>query len=201
MDLIWCPRFAPLALPLATALFTAHLPHLSAPTPTPIMAAALTAATTAAHTTALALLTDQLGHLRATTTLALLPDRPQHGVAVSRAMYHLQLTGAVGRTVLSRWRAMGLLTPPTARSPIHADGLVALMLTRALWPPRERIHVPEIPSTEPRWWCWRQDTPDAPILPCPVPLPPDVPPTARLWSPWAGAPWIDARIVVDDTAP
>src|SRR5947209_64980 len=42
---------------------------------------------------------------------------------------------------------------------------------------------------EPAWWCWRQDHPQTPIIPCPVPLPDDLPPSAVLWTQWAGAAW------------
>ena len=44
-------------------------------------------------------------------------------------------------------------------------------------------------DAEPAWWCFRQDTPESAIVPCPVPIGPDVPPTALLWTLWPGAYW------------
>ena len=177
------PQAAPLAAPLLTALIQAHLPRSSL----------------AQDATRRALLA-QLIPARTMVTHQLAALHHDGTVSVADAMRALALTGDTGRSVLSRWRGTGLLRPSTPRTRVWVDSVAGLLLTRTLWP-LERVHLPDIPPTEPAWWCWRQDTPDAPILPCPVPLPAEVPPTARLWSPWAGAPWIDARIAVDDTSP
>ena len=184
MKLAALPQAAPLAAPLLAALIQAHLPRSSL----------------AQDATRHALLA-QLIPARATVTHQLATLHHHGALTIPDAMQILALDGGVGRTLLSRWRATGLLRPSAPRTALRVDSVGGLLLTRMLWPLPHRIHLPDIPPTEPAWWCWRQDASDAPILPCPVPLPADVPPTARLWSPWAGAPWIDARIVHDDTAP
>ncbi|MHB8596759.1 MAG: hypothetical protein ACYDER_08110 [Ktedonobacteraceae bacterium] len=69
------------------------------------------------------------------------------------------------------------------------DNAAALLVARMV-DPRERNWLPPtMTEEEPAWWCWRQDQPDAPVVACPVPLPPDLPATALLWTPWLGASW------------
>lgn len=57
-----------------------------------------------------------------------------------------------------------------------------------------------LPSTmdaqEPHWWCWRQDSPDAPVIRCPYPLPDNLPASTLLWTPWSGAAWEPAWVSV-----
>ncbi len=183
MNIIFAPPVAPLPVPLLTAIVLAHVPH-----------------SRLAQDSFVPALTAQLGRFRTTLTTRVAGRHDAGLLPIRATMDVLDLHGTGGRTMLGRWRAAGLLRPSTPRTALTVDSVISLALTRALWP-LERVHLPDIPPTEPAWWCWRQDAPDAPILPCPVPLPADVPPTARLWSPWAGAPWIDARIAYDDTAP
>nr|WP_242527382.1 hypothetical protein [Ktedonosporobacter rubrisoli] len=49
---------------------------------------------------------------------------------------------------------------------------------------------------EPDWWCWRQSGPDDKWIPCPIPLPTDLPPETVLWTPWAGASWEASWLLV-----
>jgi hypothetical protein len=84
----------------------------------------------------------------------------------------------------------------------HPDpqSAAALLVARLLLPQMKASWLPsEMAPDEPLWWCWRQDTPDSPILPCPFPIPADVPEAARLWTPWRGVEWLqqDGRIVWD----
>lgn len=91
---------------------------------------------------------------------------------------------------LSRWREQGLLTYQSHNRPDY-DSVAALFTLRMLtdgkkikgWTPSS------IEKYEPQWWCWRQDTPTSPVLPCPVPLPEAIPPHALLWTTWQGAAW------------
>ncbi len=96
----------------------------------------------------------------------------------------------VSHETMSRWRDQGLLSYDGHNRPNY-DSAAALMILRILdqkrikgWTPTQKIT-----EQEPRWWCWRQDSPTSPILPTPVPLPEDIPPTALLWTTWAGAAW------------
>jgi hypothetical protein len=89
---------------------------------------------------------------------------------------------------ISRWREQKLLRYDGWNQPA-ADSVASLLIARLI-DPRERGWLPhEMKEEEPRWWCWRQDAPGAPAVPCPVPLPEDLPPATLLWTPWAGAAW------------
>lgn len=97
---------------------------------------------------------------------------------------------------LSRWRETGLVVYQHKNIPDYDNG-AALIMLRRLIQGRERGWLPLPPKyahkhffeQEPLWWCWRQDTPSSPVLPCPVPLPADIPASALLWTDWLGAAW------------
>lgn len=96
---------------------------------------------------------------------------------------------------ISRWREHGLLRNLDWNRPA-ADSVGALLIARLI-DSRERGWLPpEISSEEPFWWCWRQDALDATPVPCPIPLPADLPPSSLLWTPWAGAAWDPAWLNV-----
>lgn len=101
-----------------------------------------------------------------------------------------EMNHAVSAQTLSRWRDHSLLR---YRQYNHAEAssVAAILITALLLSGRsQRIFLPsEGDSREPLWWCFRQDAPDAPVVPCPVPLPADLPPSALLWTPWEGAAW------------
>jgi hypothetical protein len=89
---------------------------------------------------------------------------------------------------ISRWRESNLLRYDGRNLPA-ADSVAALIIARMI-DPRERGWLPhEIKDEEPLWWCWRQDAPGVPAIPCPIPLPADLPPASLLWTPWPGAGW------------
>lgn len=89
---------------------------------------------------------------------------------------------------MSRWREQGVLRYQQKNQP-DADNAAALLTARMI-DPRERGWLPSmIAAEEPLWWCWRQDSPAHPIVPCPVPLPEDLPAAALLWTRWRGAAW------------
>jgi len=96
---------------------------------------------------------------------------------------------AVSAQTLSRWREHGLLRY-RQNNKADASSVAAILIAALLHAPVQRAFLPaEGDQQEPLWWCWRQDAPDAPVVACPVPLPPDLPPTALLWTPWNGAAW------------
>jgi hypothetical protein len=73
------------------------------------------------------------------------------------------------------------------------ENAAALLVTRMV-DRRERNWLPTtMAEEEPAWWCYRQDSPLAPITACPVPLPSDLPATTLLWTPWRGAGWLRNR--------
>jgi hypothetical protein len=91
-------------------------------------------------------------------------------------------------STLNLWHERGIFTYQERGQP-DPDGAAAMLIAR-MTDPRERNWLPVIITRqEPRWWCWRQDSPTAPILACPIPLPDDVPAAALLWTPWPGASW------------
>lgn len=96
----------------------------------------------------------------------------------------------VSHETMSRWRDQGLLSYEGHNRPSY-DSTAALMILRLLdqrrvkgWTPTQKMA-----GKDPRWWCWRQDSPSSPILPTPVPLTEDIASTALLWTTWAGAAW------------
>lgn len=94
----------------------------------------------------------------------------------------------VQSSTLNLWHERGLFTYLERGQP-EQDSAAAMLIARMV-DPRERNWLPVIiTKQEPRWWCWRQDHPDAPIVACPVPLPDDLPASALLWTPWPGASW------------
>lgn len=96
----------------------------------------------------------------------------------------------VGTANLSLWYERGLLRYERHGRP-EVDNAAALLIARMV-DPRERNWLPStIEAGEPHWWCWRQDTPQSAAVPCPVPLPDDLTSTALLWTPWAGAAWLN----------
>jgi hypothetical protein len=95
---------------------------------------------------------------------------------------------AVTPPTISRWRDHGLLRYDEWNRP-NADSVASLFIV-SLIDSRERRRMPStMPKSEPFWWCWRQDSPHSPTVPCPIPLPDDLPPSSLLWTPWAGAAW------------
>jgi len=94
----------------------------------------------------------------------------------------------VQSSTLNLWHERGLFSY-TERGYPEPDSAAAMLIARMV-DRRERNWLPTIMTQrEPRWWCWRQDRPDAPVVACPIPLPDDLPPSALLWTPWLGACW------------
>jgi hypothetical protein len=89
---------------------------------------------------------------------------------------------------LSLWRERHLLRYRERGHP-DLDNAAALLLARMV-DERMRNWLPTtIAEDEPDWWCWRQDRPEMPPVPCPVPLPGHLPSSTLLWTPWTGATW------------
>ena len=59
-----------------------------------------------------------------------------------------------------------------------------------------------VEADEPGWWCYSQSAPlhgsAAPIVPCPVPLPANLPAATLLWTPWIGASWDPSWLQIGD---
>jgi hypothetical protein len=91
-------------------------------------------------------------------------------------------------TSLSRWRDAGLLRYDKKDRP-DTDSVASLLIAAQLHKQRRGFLPSTLVEGEPAWWCWRQDRPSAPVVPCPVPLPDDLPPSALLWTQWTGAAW------------
>ncbi len=101
---------------------------------------------------------------------------------------HMPGQQPVPSQTLSLWRERKLLRYQEWGRP-DAESAAALLLARMV-DERIRNWLPTtIGEDEPHWWCWRQDTPELLPVPCPIPFPADLPPTALLWTPWGGATW------------
>ena len=71
---------------------------------------------------------------------------------------------------------------------LEPQSVAEVLLARMLHT-QERGWLPATKSQITWWWCWSQDAPDAPILPCPYPLPANLASHTLLWTPWLGATW------------
>jgi len=77
-------------------------------------------------------------------------------------------------STFSNWHQRGLL-----RYEQHGlsdrDSAAALFITRLIDLGERKWLPAKMDMEEPLWWCWRQDSPTHPAIPCPVPLPPSLP--------------------------
>jgi len=94
---------------------------------------------------------------------------------------------AVTPTTLSRWRDGHLLRSDKKDRP-DSNSAAAVLIAAQLHKQHRGFLPKRLAKGEPAWWCWRQDSPSDPVIPCPVPLP-DLPPSALLWTQWTGAAW------------
>jgi hypothetical protein len=113
-------------------------------------------------------------------------------VSVLSTEWLLEALAETGHTVtpttLSRWRDAGLLRYDKKDHP-DTDSVASLLIAAQLHKQRRGLLPSSLQDGEPGWWCWRQDHPLAPAIPCPVPLPDDLPSSAVLWTQWVGAAW------------
>ena len=91
-------------------------------------------------------------------------------------------------TTLTRWRDAGLLLYESKDRP-DTNSVASLLIAASLHKQRRGFLPSSLRAGEPAWWCWRQDGPSAPVVPCPVPLPDDLPGSTLLWTQWTGAAW------------
>lgn len=84
---------------------------------------------------------------------------------------------------LSRWRNKGLLHYDQKDRP-NIDNVAALLTLRLLDTQGKKYwHPSKIEDEEALWYCFRQDTPTSPIIPCPArPLPTNIPKNALLYT-------------------
>lgn len=97
----------------------------------------------------------------------------------------------ISSETISRWRSTGLLRYHKDDYP-EPDRAIAMLILRSLTVEKLHAWTPKTPVQgsfweEALWTCWRQDTPTSPVLPCPVPLPADLPAHALLWTSYQGA--------------
>jgi hypothetical protein len=103
----------------------------------------------------------------------------------------------VVRGNLTLWTERGLYRSSEHGLP-DRNRASALYVARMIDKKRLRGWLPsEMDFREPDWWCWRQDSPSSPIVPCPIPFPEDLPAGALLWTPWSGASWDPTWLLTD----
>ena len=110
--------------------------------------------------------------------------------------------GRITNETLSYWRRIGLLRDEGFNQP-EKGNVAAILALRLNAPTRERGWVPikttpSLGKDLASWYCWRQDSPRASLLSCPVPLPEDLPTSAFLWTTWEGASWYPGWIRIND---
>jgi hypothetical protein len=94
---------------------------------------------------------------------------------------------------LSVWSERHLLRH-LAWGQLEAQSVAGVILARQLDETRGRSWLPSaVDADEPPWWCYSQALSDdgkpSPVVPCPFPLPTNLPASTLLWTPWAGAGW------------
>lgn len=103
----------------------------------------------------------------------------------------------VAKQNLSLWAEQGVYRSREHGLP-DADNAAALLIARMIDKQRLRgWHPSRMDRQEPAWWCWMQRTPGEAPMPCPVPLPDNLPAGALLWTPWAGASWDPTWLLPD----
>ncbi|MDP9314412.1 MAG: hypothetical protein M3R24_26630 [Chloroflexota bacterium] len=98
--------------------------------------------------------------------------------------------------LVSFWRSRGVLHMDRRGHP-DPHSVAAILLARRIASRAQRAWLPaEIEPSEPRWWCWQQDNPEASVQLCPFPLPADIPSSALVWTMWSGASWLPSWVEV-----
>lgn len=91
---------------------------------------------------------------------------------------------------LKWWQKRGLLRRERRRGLLDISSVATLFTVRLAENVRERNWLPaRIEAEEPLWWCYGQESPDAPLRPVPLPLPAALPAALILCTPWQGAVW------------
>lgn len=92
---------------------------------------------------------------------------------------------------LSYWQQRGLLRRDKPRGGFDLTSIAALLVARIAEEEHQRNWLPsQLAEEEPVFWCYSQARPDAAVQTLPIPLPPALPVTTVLWTPWLGAAWL-----------
>ncbi len=92
---------------------------------------------------------------------------------------------------LAYWQQRGLLRRDKPRGGFDLTSIAALLVARIAEEEHQRHWLPSVlAEEEPFFWCYSQARPDAGVEPLPIPLPPALPVTTVLWTPWLGAVWL-----------
>ena len=105
-------------------------------------------------------------------------------------LYAPQQGQPISAQTLLTWERQGVLRK-SARNALEIHSVAELVIMRMLTN-RERGWLPNTMNQVAWWWCWSQDSPTSPMVPCPYPLPTNLSPSTLLWTPWLGACWDDA---------
>ncbi len=106
------------------------------------------------------------------------------GLSLKTFVSYLDIS--VSNATLSRWSGHHVLRYES-RGYVQVASAMAILIARELARDRLRGWLPaSIPANEPEWWCWRQDAPHLPAVPCAVPILDsyEVPHSALLWTNW-----------------
>ncbi len=94
----------------------------------------------------------------------------------------------ISHSTLKEWKNRGLIRVAPRNHPDVHDAAVVL-IARSV-DRRMRNWLPaNMPPDEVRSWCWRQDAPDLPIIPCPLPLTETLGKATLLVTSWPGQAW------------
>ena len=176
------PVFAPLPLPFVSHVCEQVCPDL------PIVAQQVSMYRTSVYTYMDPFVLTEQTHHGTDTSVRREPTTIDTGWLLASLALNSPNRRRIPMPTFSDWYKRGLLRYRAWGFPDFHSAAALLLMRMVDRQPRGWL-----PSTmsaqEPQWWCWRQDAPEQPILPCPYPLPPEIPDSALLWTCWSGAAW------------
>jgi hypothetical protein len=92
------------------------------------------------------------------------------------------------------WLQRGLIRHSAKGQPIPDSG-AALAIARMLVG-GTKVFPDSLSPDEPPWWCYVQQSPSSPIRQMPITSLSQLPPSTILWTPWAGASWDPAWLLL-----
>jgi hypothetical protein len=104
----------------------------------------------------------------------------------------LEERSAISGETVAEWKKNHILRP-LAKGQLELDCIAAIFIACLVDPQARLKHFlpSEVDPAEPSWYCYSRTALNAPVAPCPIPLPGNLPNATLLWTPWPGAAWND----------
>lgn len=98
----------------------------------------------------------------------------------------------------NHWLSVGLMRHSAKGQPIPDSG-AALAVVRMMIE-GTKVFPRSMPPDEPAWWCCAQKAPESSVKQLPITDIPSLPAHALLWTPWAGASWDPAWLLLGESS-